>query len=36
MARADVFDYIEMSYNRTRRYSYLCGVGLKVFEFASK
>ena len=35
MARADVFDYIEMFYNRTRRHSYLGGVSPEVFETAS-
>ena len=36
MARADVFDYIEMFYNRTRRHSHLGGVSPEAFEHASK
>ena len=36
LARADVFDYIEMFYNRTRRHSHLGGVSPEVFERASK
>ncbi|WP_236183549.1 IS3 family transposase [Pseudomonas protegens] len=35
MARADVFDYIEAFYNRTRRHSYLGGVSPDAFESAS-
>ena len=35
MARADVFDYIEVFYNRKRRHRHLGGVGPKVFEEAS-
>ncbi|WP_339070152.1 IS3 family transposase [Pseudomonas idahonensis] len=35
MARADVFDYIEAFYNRTRRHSYLGGVSPEAFESAS-
>lgn len=35
MARADVFDYIEMFYNRTRRHSHLGGVSPEAFERAS-
>jgi len=36
LARADVFDYIEMFYNRTRRHSHLGGVSPEAFESASK
>ncbi len=36
MARADVFDYIEMFYNKIRRHSHLGGVSPEVFERASK
>jgi len=36
LARADVFDYIEMFYNRTRRHSHLGGVSPEAFERASK
>lgn len=35
MARADVFDYIEVFYNRTRRHSHLGGVSPEAFERAS-
>jgi putative transposase len=35
MARADVFDYIEIFYNRTRRHSHLGGVSPEAFERAS-
>ena len=35
LARADVFDYIEMFYNRTRRHSHLGGVSPEAFERAS-
>ncbi|WP_202987423.1 IS3 family transposase [Mixta mediterraneensis] len=35
MARADIFDYIEMFYNRTRRHSHLGGVSPEAFEKAS-
>ena len=35
MARADVFDYIEMFYNRTRRHSHLGGISPEAFEHAS-
>ncbi|WP_092312075.1 IS3 family transposase [Pseudomonas saponiphila] len=35
MARADVFDYIEAFYNRTRRHSHLGGVSPAAFESAS-
>lgn len=36
LARSDVFDYIEMFYNRTRRHSHLGGVSPEAFERASK
>jgi putative transposase len=35
MARADVFDYIEMFYNRIR-HSHLDGMSPEAFETASK
>jgi putative transposase len=35
LARADVFDYIEVFYNRTRRHSFLGGVSPEAFERAS-
>ncbi len=35
-ARADIFDYVEMFYNRTRRHSHLGGVSPEAFENASK
>ena len=35
LARSDVFDYIEMFYNRTRRHSHLGGVSPQAFEAAS-
>jgi transposase InsO family protein len=35
LARADVFDYIEMFYNSTRRHSHLGGVSPEAFERAS-
>jgi putative transposase len=35
MARADVFDYIEVFYNRIRRHSHLDGVSPEAFEQAS-
>ncbi|MCQ0649385.1 IS3 family transposase, partial [Klebsiella pneumoniae] len=35
MARADIFDYIEVFYNRNRRHSHLGGVSPKAFEQAS-
>ena len=34
-AKADIFEYIEMFYNRTRRHSHLGGVSPEVFEAAS-
>ncbi len=36
MAKADIFDYIEMFYNRTCRHSHLGGVSPEAFEAASK
>jgi putative transposase len=35
LARADVFDYIEVFYNRNRRHSHLGGVSPDAFERAS-
>ncbi len=35
LARADVFEYIEMFYNRTRRHSHLGGISPEAFERAS-
>lgn len=35
LARADVFDYIEVFYNRTRRHSHIGGVSPEAFEQAS-
>lgn len=35
LARADIFDYIEVFYNRTRRPSHLGGVSPEAFEQAS-
>jgi putative transposase len=35
LARADVFDYIESFYNRTRRHSHIGGVSPEAFEMAS-
>jgi putative transposase len=35
LAKADIFDYIEMFYNRTRRHSHLGGVSPEAFETAS-
>jgi putative transposase len=35
MAKADIFDYIEMFYNHTRRHSHLDGVSPEAFERAS-
>ena len=35
MARADVFDYIRVFYNRTRGHNYLGGVRPGAFESAS-
>jgi len=36
LARADVFDYIEVFYNRTRRHSHLGDVSPEAYEQASK
>ena len=36
IARADISDYIELFYNRTRRHSYLGGVSPEEFERAAK
>ncbi len=36
LARADIFDYIEMFYNQQRRHSHLGGVSPEAFERASK
>jgi putative transposase len=36
LARADIFDYIEMFYNQTRRHSHIGGVSPEAFERASK
>ncbi len=36
LAKADVFDYIELFYNRTRRHSHIGGVSPEAFETASK
>ena len=35
LARTDIFDYIEMFYNRTRRHSHIGGVSPEAFERAS-
>jgi putative transposase len=35
LAKADIFDYIEVFYNRTRRHSHIGGVSPEVFEQAS-
>jgi hypothetical protein len=34
-SRADIFDYIEVFYNRARRHSHLGGVSPEAFEQAS-
>ena len=36
MANAEIYDYIEMFYNRTRRHSHLSGVSPDTFEAVSK
>ena len=36
MATAEIYDYIELFYNRTRRHSHLSGVSPEVFEAVSK
>ena len=35
LAKADIFDYIEVFYNRNRRHSHLGGVSPEAFERAS-
>lgn len=35
LAKADVFDYIEVFYNRVRRHTHLGGVSPEAFEQAS-
>lgn len=35
MANAEIYEYIEMFYNRIRRHSHLSGVSPEVFEAAS-
>lgn len=35
LARADVLDYIEVLYNRTRRHTHIGGVSPEAFERAS-
>tara|TARA_Y100001001_G_scaffold68995_2_gene67143 strand:- start:20571 stop:20681 length:111 start_codon:yes stop_codon:yes gene_type:complete len=35
MAKADVFDYIEVFYKRVRRHTHLGGVSPEAFEMAS-
>ena len=35
LARADIFDYIEVFHNRTRRHSHLGGVSPEAFESAA-
>ncbi|HFU6575370.1 TPA: IS3 family transposase, partial [Raoultella ornithinolytica] len=35
LARADIFDYIEVFYNWSRRHSHLGGVSPEAFEKAS-
>lgn len=35
LARADIFDYIEVFYNRTRRHSHLGGISPEAFERAA-
>ena len=34
-ARFDVFDYIQVFYNRTRRHSHLGGISAEAFESAA-
>jgi putative transposase len=36
LVRADIFDYIEVFYNRTRRHGHLGGVSIEAFEQASR
>jgi putative transposase len=35
LAKADIFEYIEMFYNRTQRHNHLGGVSPEAFEAAS-
>jgi len=35
LARADIFDYIESFYNRTRRHQHIGGVSPEAYEQAS-
>ena len=35
LTRADIFDYIEVFYNRTRRHSHLGGINPQAFETAA-
>jgi putative transposase len=35
MTKADIFDYIEMFYNQTRRHGHICGISPEAFEQAS-
>lgn len=35
LARVDIFDYIDVFYNRTRRHTHLGGVSPEAFEIAS-
>ena len=35
LAKADIFEYIEMFYNRARRHSHLGGISPEAFEAAS-
>lgn len=36
MATTEIYDYIELFYNRTRRHSHLSGVSPEAFEAVSK
>lgn len=36
LVKADVFDHIEIFYNRTRRHSHIGGISPEAFELASK
>ena len=36
MAHAEIYDYIEMFYHRTRRHSHLSGVSPEAFEAVPK
>jgi putative transposase len=35
LAKADIFEYVEMLYNRTRRHSHLGGLSPEAFEASS-